>query len=344
MALDGIFGDWELWGERLDRSNPVAAPEEKTVNTLVAEYKTYLISRVAASQLSAGHVDRELRNIKIFVDLVGESLPVSKIDEDLVEKFYLHVSSHVARRKTDKKDGWSQYYARDVFQSTKGLLGYAVSKKNVAKPGNLDSFKFNVAKKKIVTFTTDEITFLIQNAPGQLKLHLLLMLNCGMTQIDVANLLDEEVDWNQGTITRKRTKTREHENVPEVTYRLWATTFTLLKQYRSGSPVVLLTAKSGKTWAGRELRNGKIVRWDSIDSNFGVLQKNLSAKGVQIDKPLKIFRKTASTMLDNSNLHSRYSTLFLGHAPDTMANAHYVDYSQDRFDDAVSWLGEQFGF
>ena len=30
-----------------------------------------------------------------------------------------------------------------------------------------------------------------------------------------------EIDWNAGRILRKRSKTRKHENVPEVCYKLW---------------------------------------------------------------------------------------------------------------------------
>jgi hypothetical protein len=39
-----------------------------------------------------------------------------------------------------------------------------------------------------------------------LTLHLLLMANCGFTQQDVSDLSQDEVDWQLGTITRKRSK------------------------------------------------------------------------------------------------------------------------------------------
>ena len=62
------------------------------------------------------------------------------------------------------------------------------------------------------------------------KLYLLLMLNCGMYQNDIAELLDEEVNWKNGTITRARSKTRDR-NGPVVTYKLWPETFALLKKH-----------------------------------------------------------------------------------------------------------------
>jgi hypothetical protein len=33
---------------------------------------------------------------------------------------------------------------------------------------------------------------------------------------------------------------------------------------------------------------------------------------------------------------------FLGHAPDTVADSHYVKPNQERFDGAVNWLRDQF--
>jgi hypothetical protein len=41
------------------------------------------------------------------------------------------------------------------------------------------------------------------------------------------------VDWTAGVITRKRSKTRDEQDVPEVRHKLWDRTFALLEQYRS---------------------------------------------------------------------------------------------------------------
>jgi hypothetical protein len=79
----------------------------------------------------------------------------------------------------------------------------------------------------------------------ELPLGLLLMANCGMTQEDVSDLLDSEVDRTEGPITRKQSMTAAHESVPTVCYKLWPLTFYLLKHYRSGTERVLLTAAIG---------------------------------------------------------------------------------------------------
>ena len=51
------------------------------------------------------------------------------------------------------------------------------------------------------------------------------MINCGMTQVDIADLQPKEVDWDRGRIRRKRSKTDDHEQVPTVDYALWPRTW-----------------------------------------------------------------------------------------------------------------------
>jgi integrase len=93
-------------------------------------------------------------------------------------------------------------------------------------PGNIRSrrFRFNhSAPSKIETFTVEEVHTLLKTCEGfsdRTKLYLLLMLNCGMYQNDIAELQQDEVNWKAGTLTRARSKTRERHG-PVVTYKLW---------------------------------------------------------------------------------------------------------------------------
>ena len=75
------------------------------------------------------------------------------------------------------------------------------------------------------TFTIDEIKILLAGAKGRTKLFLLLMLNTGANQRDIAELKPSEVNWETGRIIRKRTKTHKRGNVPVVNYKLWQETF-----------------------------------------------------------------------------------------------------------------------
>jgi integrase len=168
------------------------------------------------------------------------------------------------------------------------------------------------------------------------------MANCGMTQVDVSNLRDDEVDWAAGRITRKRSKTADCENTPEVCYKLWPLTFELLKQYRSGSERVLLT-ESGKPFVRKDLVEGKLVKADGFASNYAHLKKKLRKSLPGFKRSLKQLRKLGASLLEGHKDHGRFVSYFLGHSPRTVKDRHYAVPPQSLFDEAVAWLGEQLG-
>ena len=70
-------------------------------------------------------------------------------------------------------------------------------------------------------------------ATDRTRLYLLLMMNIGATEKDIADLTPDEYDKKNGTITRIRSKhqNRDQSNdIPTVTYNLWDTTNDLLKK------------------------------------------------------------------------------------------------------------------
>jgi integrase len=184
----------------------------------------------------------------------------------------------------------------------------------------------------VPTVPVQEVKGIIEKSKGQTKLHILLMLNCGMTQQDISDLAPEEIDWCAGTITRRRSKTQQHEQTPTVCYRLWRATWTLLQHYGNRTGDHALLTKTGKTWVRDEIVGGKRHRVDAIRSAY---------RHFGIPYALKLFRKTGSTVLDRG--YPDCVERYLGHVPRTVTDRSYVDPSQDRFDDAIAWLGRQFG-
>ena len=122
-----------------------------------------------------------------------------------------------------------------------------------------------------------------------------------------------------------------------VCYKLWPQTFELLKKYRSGTERVLLT-ESGKAYVRKELVSGKLVKADNIASNYTHLKKRLKFR-----KPLKLLRKTAATLLESHPNYGRFTSFFLGHAPQSVKDRHYAQPSHELFDEAITWLGQQLG-
>ena len=78
--------------------------------------------------------------------------------------------------------------------------------------------------------------------------------------------------------------------------------------------------------------NGKRKKSDSIKSLYVHLK---------VGHTLKLYRKTGATILNKQ--YPDYVELYLGHAPRTVSQRSYVDPDTQRFDEAIGWLGQQFG-
>jgi integrase len=179
--------------------------------------------------------------------------------------------------------------------------------------------------------TTAQVKLLLDTAKGQTRLHILLALNCGFTQADISDLTHEEA--TDGRIARKRSKTRRKKTTPEVSYLLWEETSASLEAHQSSDPQRVLVTHTGKPWVDSN-HHGV----DSIRTLYGYLQERTG-----ITSSFKSLRKTAATTLEKHPVYRSYAQYFLGHAPQTVAQAHYTTPDQEDFDRAVRWLGEQFG-
>ena len=175
-----------------------------------------------------------------------------------------------------------------------------------------------------------------------MRLFILLALNCGMYQRDIGDLRQSEVDWRRGRIIRQRTKTRgKSEKIPIVDYKLWKTTFELLKQFRSTDRTFALLNEDGLPLWHEKKDNGKYKKSDAIKNLYFRLQQNKLPKGTK-KKPFKTFRKTAATKLEEHGQYGRYSEYFLGEAPSSITQKHYTTPSTKQFDAALDWLWGQF--
>jgi len=320
--------------------NPAIVPAQKTVGAYAGRWHQLQARQVQAGTLTPDRCSNNQTCLVHFTNYSGVNAPVESIDADKLEGFYSFCLGKVAARRTAPGEGWSVAYARDVFSVTKGFVRWLWECGTIDLPRNVGSkaFKFGNGLKAITTWTPAEFKRAVEEAPGKLKLGLLLMANCGMTQQDISDLQDSEVDWTEGRITRKRSKTGNCETVPTVCYKLWHLTFRLLQQYRSGSARVLLT-ENGLPYVRKELKeNGKLRKADGFASNFLHLKKRL-----KLNRSLKQLRKLGATLLDDHPNYGRYVPYFLGHSPKTVADKNYRRPSQAQFDEAVAWLGQQLG-
>ena len=200
-----------------------------------------------------------------------------------------------------------------------------------------------VLEKPKQKMSDEEVKAILKGVPddNQLKLHVLLMLNCGYRGMDIATLREAEIE--DGRIIRKRHKTKDSKHTPTVNYKLWDHTRRLLDRWKTGKNVALLT-KSGGLWVYGELveqddGSHKTKQTDNIASNFNRIVR----RGLRIDRPYSLLRKTAASKLDDHPEFGRYAEHYLGEKPESVAKLHYITPSQERFDAALVWLGDQYG-
>jgi integrase len=314
-------------------------PPGRTVKCQVDGWTTLLKSVCASGQLSEGRYDAYFRNIKVFVNWIGEQAAIDTIDETKLEDFFNYLSLQVAGGK------YAPSYAHGLLMTARQFISRLAELKLIPLPCNIRSrrFRFNHSvATKIETFTVEEVREMVTAAAGpheRTKLFLLLMLNCGMYQNDIAELRTDEVDWKVGTITRARSKTR-HRNGPVVTYKLWPETFALLKKYRSKGGDLALTNEEGnplvRYWLDEQ---GKMRRYDCIDAAWRRLAAALGRDKMRLG--LKHLRKTSSTALGQHPQYKYYGGHFLADSPKGMDQKHYVRPNDAEFFLALDWLRGQ---
>lgn len=297
--------------------------------------------RPLAGQLSAGRYDTLKRCLNHFKTFAGARCLVNKITGKVLEGYHTKLLQEVA-------GGWTPDYAKTYIIIAKQFIRWAYQTELLDQwPRNMQSrdLAIGVPARKLKTFTIDEVKALLSAASERTRLYLLLMMNTGMTQKDISDLHPDEVDWDKGTIERKRSKTQNAQGVPTIRYALWSDTFTLLKKYRSKDANHALLNEDAGVLKVEELRNGKLVKVDNIAVSYARLRRKLANRKtdkVKITKSLKIFRKTGPALLEDSE-YASCARWFLGHAARSVADKNYIPPPQATFDKAVEWLGRKYG-
>ena len=179
-----------------------------------------------------------------IVDRVGCDRGLTEIDEQDWAGYYRYLLEQVGEAR------WSRAYAAKLHRTARQFIEHLSTGGLIERPRNLDdrTMRFRVTAKAVEVFTPADVRRLLEATNGQLRLHIMLAVNCGMTQQDISDLRPSEVELEAGTIRRKRSKTGEHEGVPVVTYPLWTETLALLAQHASADPEHYLVTRTGQVW------------------------------------------------------------------------------------------------
>ncbi len=232
MAPDMLTGATDKADRIVAEAIGGTAEPDRTVGAQIAAWGRVLHAGVFAGHLSAGRYDAYCRNVGVFADWAGPSSSIDSINADKMEAFHLELAGRVHALT------YSVNYANSIMVAFKQWVNWLAAEKGlIPLPGNIRSkrISFKLRAKTVETFTNDEIkTILGDKCPSErTRLFILLGLNCGMYQNDIAELEDHEVNLTAGTLTRKRSKTGDRKDAVEVTYKLWPETVKLLRHYKS---------------------------------------------------------------------------------------------------------------
>ena len=248
---------------------------------------------------------------------------------------------------------------RDVLTTVKAFLEWCSDTAQVIEP--IASLRkrgtgIKVSSKKFIRIWKDDAVndlFATVVDDTKKRLFYLLMLNTGAYESDIGTWTKHAVDdkgrkyktfdKSAKTIRFKRHKEKDEPDVPTVTYRLWDETYELLLQHESSHPELLFTTSVNTCLWRSDLNEETRKRRakNMIGKQYRDLRDSLEKKDWGT---LEDLRKTAVSKLDDHGEYARYSQHFAGHSPKGTTSRFYIKPSQIQFDNAVMWLGEQFGF
>lgn len=182
--------------------------------------------------------------------------------------------------------------AQNIIRTTKALLRWLDDEGIWEAPRRFDRI-FAIGRKqsaapRVLTFPIEHLAKMYAAASARYRLWILLGLNCGFANMELATLRRSEIDLTNGYIERKRTKTQVNGR-----WKLWKETIEALKPYckaKGNSDRVVLTSDDGNplVWFSSNNR-----RTDSVCQCWTRFTKRAKVNHLGF----KHLRKTGATMI-----------------------------------------------
>ncbi len=307
----------EVWVDRLSRFKQ--PPTDRTVGYWVDKFLAMRETEVKSGDLSVSTYESIKLCLDHFRTWLNPELPIDNLDADRWVEWYKQVQMSTI----------SVSYKRKRFTFTRTFIAWLVEQGLI--PGFASLFakryKFGATDKEVEPLAVEQVRSSVDAAKGILKLHLLLMLNTGMTQKDIADL--KPAEYKDGRITRRRSKTAKR-NTRVVSRKLWKVTRDLLDEFKQEGSHLLLTS-TGKPWVRDELIDGKRKKTDAIRSIYRPTNPSVSLKQLRQTSGDLIMHKFGKHVADH----------FLAHGQ-AVVDAAYFSRDQKELDEAVEWLGKEY--
>jgi hypothetical protein len=182
------------------------APPERTVGALAERWIRIEKNKLRTGKAGPSRVNMNRICLNHFTAWLGHSTPVDVINGAKWTETYEWLCDQL------DQGVWANSHCDRIFAIARRFVEWLWEIELIDLPRNLrkKEYAFMQGPKKIMTWTAEELQALWSVVSGQTRLQVLLMLNCGMTGIDISDLRQDEVDWRAGVVTRQRSKTRKH--------------------------------------------------------------------------------------------------------------------------------------
>ena len=323
-----------------------ATDPDLTARRLADEYTGRMLRKAESGRGSHGNYGQAKAALDLFVTFYGTARSLEHLSEKAVRDYTEHLEGLIG--SGDLSRNTAHRYQQQFRTWIDALVENYPD--DIPHPKNLRSKSQLIPKqrKEPDPFTVEEVRLLLKHAVPRTRLFLLLMLNCGFYQGDIADLTPAEIDWQAGRIVRPRSKTKRQAETRgttqpvKVNWLLWRGTWELFHQFAHRDGYCLRTEDGG-----RLVTQKTNTRNDAVRSAYSRLVAKLKRRRLlppTWNKTLKVFRKTGADLLEKAPNpeHAAFYNLYLS---SSVAKQHYLTSGKPvpSFDQAVVWLGKQIG-
>ncbi len=316
------------------------ADQSGTIADLIDDYLDHRRVAVEAHQLSQASYASDKYRLAAFLTFcekwkktaVADAFAASHLDA-----YRGQVFREVSKNKA------SAVSAKHALRTVKAIVLWAHGKEKVdTLPRVLNKYaEVSLPAPSPRFFTAEEIRTLYAAAAERTRLFVLLAINCGYTQADIASLEHSHIDWTRGMIVRNRHKTGQPQE-----HKLWPRTIALLRAHVTQPgcrhPDLAIVGEEGNALVSEKIKdNGTPYKVDAIRLAFARL---LSKCKINDGRGFAIFRKTGANAIAKQYQDAPHLTdLYLAHS----ARGMKVHYARQHYDDlhaATDWLATLYGF
>jgi integrase len=320
---------------------------EATIRDLVNRFLTAKRTLVDAGELSHKTWNTYYSTCEGLIDQWGKTRPAESLTSEDFEKL-----------RADRAKRFGPVSLANHIQHVRTLFKFAWEEGIIEKPVRFGSVFKKPSRKAMrrarheagsKLLEAAEVRKLLAAATVPMRAMILLGVNCGFGQTDLANLPIKALDLKGGWADYPRAKTAVPRRCP-----LWPETVKALRAAIRERPkpsdpadagLVFVTARGGNRWvrvapkAGEHGRERPSVVTDSVAVEFGRLldATGLHRRGVGFYALRHTFRTVADRSKDQPAIDH-----IMGHARDDMASAYRERIDDDRLDAVVKvvhdWL------